>query len=103
MPLAGIRSPLITSLVPLARSNEAFLHCLLCLAASQYTLANGVTTPRAWEIYHRGEAFKLLMAALSDPKRATSDEVIASILVLGAHDVSHLVNSVNHASAHLFM
>lgn len=90
MPVAGVEAPLVSTLIPLARSNVIFLHCLLCLTASQLTLAHGVTKPQPCEMYHRGEAFKLLREALSDPEKATSDDTVACIVTLSGHDVRQL-------------
>jgi hypothetical protein len=88
MPIAGINGPLVSTLVPLARRNEMFLHALLCCTAATMAVSENITGPMHWATYHRGRAFELLRSALSDPKEAISDEVLASILVLSGHDVS---------------
>lgn len=70
IPKLGLISPLALMLIPLARSNEADLQALLCIAARRVTIKNGCHVSRQWEVYHRGEAIRLINARLSEPNQS---------------------------------
>jgi hypothetical protein len=97
---AGSISTLSATLIPLARSSEAILHGLLCVAGSRVTVESGGQAPRPWEIYHRGEAIRLIIAGLSDPIQAISDEMIITIILMCGYDVSVLVRKTNRTQSH---
>jgi hypothetical protein len=80
-------SPLSATLIPLARSNEAVLHGLLCVAGSRVTVESGRHAPREWEIIHRGEAIRLITVGLSDSIQAISDEMVTTIILICSYDV----------------
>jgi Fungal specific transcription factor domain len=71
-----------------ATTSAAMFHALICTAASNFTTAQGGRRPRYWEIYHRGEALRLINVALSDPVEATSDATIAAIIYVSGFEVS---------------
>lgn len=55
--------------------------------------------PRPWEIYHRGEAIRLIIAGFSDPVQAISDELIITIILMCGYDVSVLVRKINRTQS----
>jgi hypothetical protein len=71
--------------VHVATTNAAMFHALMCTVASNFTTAQGGRRPRYWEIYHRGEALRLINAALSNPVEAAT---IAAILYVSGFEVS---------------
>lgn len=57
------------------------------MAGSRVTVESGGHTPRQWEIYHRGEAIRLITAGLSNPIQAISDEMVTTIILICGYDV----------------
>lgn len=88
IPVAGPLNPLVTRMMPLARSNAILFQGILCLSASHVSTIRGSQESGYWAKYHKMETFKHLNKALADPKLAISDLTVATILIVSGHDVS---------------
>lgn len=77
----------------LVRRDPASLHACICVAASNAALTAGefplMQSRNQWpsglvvdSFHHRGETIKLVNQGLSDPVKASSDELIAAVSML---------------------
>jgi Fungal specific transcription factor domain len=103
-----LSNPMLTLLLPLALSDTAVMHALLCLSGIQYTAIRTRTTQgtdalkteekdlKSPPLYllHKRHALVAIQKRLNDPAQATSDGTIAAITLLAGYEVRCL----NHTS-----
>ena len=88
----------------LVRRDPASLHACICVAASNAALTAGefplMQSKNHWSsglvvdsFHHRGETIKLVNQGLSDPVKASSDELIAAVSMLLTIEVSKAITS----------
>lgn len=87
-PIANVNIPLITRLLQAAEDNQGLLHAILCVSSSFISLQLNRRSPSALELFHRGQAIQLLNQAIKDPEKSMSDDTVATIIVVAAHDVN---------------
>ncbi|KAH8808580.1 fungal-specific transcription factor domain-containing protein [Xylogone sp. PMI_703] len=85
-PLGG-KLPLVAELYPVATTDAMLFHALLSVAAAHQSCLLGRRTPSAREMMHRGQAIHMLNQKLALGNISFDDSIIATILLLGAHDV----------------
>lgn len=70
--------------------NDATAFHGLLLASSDWQLARGGDlTHKVNSVYHRGQLLRLLRSQLNNQPTVVSDAIVASVLCLAGHEVSH--------------
>lgn len=94
-----LSNPMLTLLLPLALSDPAVMHALLCVSGIQYTAirarsntelvkAEGMGTKHTpLYLLHKRHALVAIQKRLNDPELAVSDGTIAAIALLAGYEV----------------
>ena len=96
-----LSNPMLTLLLPLALSDAAVMHALLCLSGIQYMAIHArnrrdIDVPKVQEknvkapplyLLHKSHALVAIQKRLNDPTQAVSDGTIAAITLLAGYEV----------------
>jgi Fungal specific transcription factor domain len=80
--------PMKTIYIPFSISDPCVFHGLLLLSARSYAETSGDITYHITALTHKSECIRLVNEALGIPGRATSDAIIAAVLMLAVEEVS---------------
>lgn len=81
-------NPVTEFLVPFAISDAALFHSLMCFSSSLVDARVGRDTSGPTTLYHMGNAITMINDALNNTQHAISDEVLATICLVAANNVS---------------
>lgn len=80
--------PTKTICIPFGISDACFFHGLLLLSARSYAETSRDATYHVTALKHKSECIRLVNEALEIPGRATSDAIVAVVLMLAVEEVS---------------
>jgi hypothetical protein len=80
---------MVVRLLPMAISNVALFHAMLCIAAAHFNLYSKQDTFNQHSAYHRNQSIHLLQTVLEDKDNSCSDQTVSTVLLLADYDVSY--------------
>jgi len=80
---------MVVNLLPMAISNAALFHAVLCIAAAHFNLYSKRDTFNTHSIYHRNQSIHLLQTVLEDKDNSCSDQTVSTVLLLADYDASY--------------
>ena len=96
--------PMKTVYIPFSMADPCVFHGLLLLSARSYAKTSVDATYHITALTHKSECIRLVNEALCTPGRATSDAIVAAVLMLAVEDVSSIsLNYLHRNNAPLIL
>ncbi|KAI6869698.1 hypothetical protein KC338_g3359 [Hortaea werneckii] len=83
---ATVRELLRTRFYPFITTDAATMHTVILVAASRFTKLHGVHSHGIELLSLRGMAIREINAALEDPRRATSDQLVTAVAKMASYE-----------------